>query len=111
MGSLVSMTYIVILLALFTLTLGQGPSVPEDVPSPALGFRCPMLDVDFQFNDVEEVDGIEDWQTCGHICNLTAESICKFWTLTYDKRCIFKSSDEGLQSLRGAISGARGCEE
>merc|ERR1711970_126693 len=107
----VIMTPLTIFAVFLSTTVGQGAFVQDDELSPDLGFNCPMIDIDFQWHDVDEVDGIDDWKQCGHLCNLVSESTCKFWTLTWDNRCILKSSNEGAHVYPGAISGQRGCEE
>ena len=58
------MAPIMILLALVTLTVGREQSVQENTPPPAPD-RCPLIDINFNGHDVDEIDGIVDWQQCG----------------------------------------------
>merc|ERR1712098_616566 len=100
-------------LFLFSLSLFiQLFAAKQDIFIPVSGHRCPMYNIDFYGYDVDELDGLDDWNECGHACSLMPESTCKFWTFgfgnsetNYRKRCIFKSSDEGVLATQGAISG------
>merc|ERR1719285_1046201 len=82
-------------------------------------YNCPMMDIDLGGNDLDAFSGVDDWQTCAHICNIAYESNCLFWTWSgnatweegswWNNRCLLKSSDSGMRPWPGAISGQRGC--
>lgn len=105
-------------LAMFQLQLLMDPGqVDNDVPSSQ--YNCPMMDIDLGGNDLDAFSGVDDWQTCAHICNIAYESNCLFWTWSgnatweegswWNNRCLLKSSDSGMRPWPGAISGQRGC--
>merc|ERR1712126_92665 len=71
----------------------------EDIPSPR--YNCPMMDIDLLGNDLDAFSGVDNWQTCAHICNIAYESNCKFWTWnpagSGNLRCYLKSSGSGMK--------------
>merc|ERR1712181_95310 len=104
---------VLVAMAMLTSVLSSlefGHLVDDDVPSPR--YNCPMLDIDLSGNDLDDFSGVDNWQTCAHICNIAYESNCLFWTWnSHSNRCILKSSDSGMKPSEGAISGQRGCLE
>jgi len=72
-------------------------------------YSCPEYDVAFDGNDISMVRVIE-WGSCGQVCTLTTG--CNFWTYSgkfHGNLCWLKSSDSGLKSDGGFISGAKHC--
>merc|ERR1711970_98008 len=98
---------------------GQMDSGQVDNDVPSSQYNCPMMDIDLGGNDLDAFSGVDDWQTCAHICNIAYESNCLFWTWSgnatweegswWNNRCLLKSSDSGMRPWPGAISGQRGC--
>merc|ERR1712126_120221 len=103
MGSSVRMrTFLLVTAAVFAQNLVQA--VEEDSPR----YSCPMLDIDFHGHDLDLFRGIGSWQECGHICLIAPD--CKFWTWhSADGVCFIKSSDAGMVTIAGCISGEREC--
>merc|ERR1712181_111966 len=98
-----------------------GFSQDEDFPASAcccslcprsLSFNCPMYDIDLHGNDLDVFQDIGSWQECAHICNIYPTN-CKFWSWNGgngNHYCYMKSSNAGMQSWDGSVSGERGCE-
>merc|ERR1712183_18382 len=100
----ITMTPFIILTILFSVAaVEEGES---------LHYKCPLMDINFNGHDLEMIPSISTWEECGHICNLFPE--CKFWSWNYPhtagyQNCYLKSSDAGLISNAGVISGLKGC--
>merc|ERR1712212_441846 len=105
MGSSVRMkTFLSVLAAtLFAQNLGHMEDYMGDAQ-----YNCPLNDIDFFGHNLDIFYSIGSWQECAHICNIAYTSNCKFWTYNHDN-CYVKSSDAGLMSKSGVVSGERGC--
>jgi len=101
---------LVLVAAVFAQDLGQVEEKEDALSS--LSFNCPMYDIDLHGNDLDVFQDIGSWQECAHICNIYPTN-CKFWSWNGgngNHYCYMKSSNAGMQSWDGSVSGERGCE-
>merc|ERR1712126_207631 len=108
MGSTVKMK--AFLLVLVTAAFAQD-SGQVDEGDAFFHFNCPMYDIDLHGYDVDVFQDIGSWQECAHICNIYPSN-CKFWSWNGgngNRYCYMKSSNAGMQSWEGSVSGERGC--
>ena len=80
---------------------------------------CPEWDTDYDGNNITpgsiaDLPETDTWEQCGQMCN--DERSCTHWTWlgnhvgdTFKRRCILKTSDNGVRSYAGVVSGDGNC--